>query len=247
MEAFLLALFGHKVRYTYPRLWSTKAETVAEVYCRVPRRRHLGTNAFMLARTTAGIGIRTVAPMRHLCCLHAQTYECAGNRWYRRQKDLCMGRFERRAVRRWCRRRSSEKPNREVPCMSTRSRGRFISITWPVCRIHGQVRSRSTAKPSNSAGLSHFQSKRHGKSWNGYSRSTEKNGKDFLESLGARSFLAQWTLGRTMICVLDELSFHDVGERLRLARETAGITQADAATGINVARTTPARHRERPA
>ncbi len=37
---------------------------------------------------------------------------------------------------------------------------------------------------------------------------------------------------------LDELSFHDVGERLRLARETAGITQADAATGINVARTT---------
>ena len=37
---------------------------------------------------------------------------------------------------------------------------------------------------------------------------------------------------------LDELSFHDVGERLRLARETAGITQAEAATCINVARTT---------
>ena len=37
---------------------------------------------------------------------------------------------------------------------------------------------------------------------------------------------------------LDELSFHDIGERLRLARETAGITQADAATSINIARTT---------
>lgn len=37
---------------------------------------------------------------------------------------------------------------------------------------------------------------------------------------------------------LDELSFHDVGERLRLARETAGITQADAATSIKIARTT---------
>ena len=29
MEAFLLALFGHEVRYMYPRLWHTKAETLA--------------------------------------------------------------------------------------------------------------------------------------------------------------------------------------------------------------------------
>lgn len=29
MEAFLSALFGHEIRYTYPRLWHTKAETVA--------------------------------------------------------------------------------------------------------------------------------------------------------------------------------------------------------------------------
>lgn len=35
-----------------------------------------------------------------------------------------------------------------------------------------------------------------------------------------------------------ELTFHNIGERLRIARETAGITQADAATGIHVARTT---------
>ena len=37
---------------------------------------------------------------------------------------------------------------------------------------------------------------------------------------------------------LDELDSIDVGERLRVAREAAGITQADAATDINVARTT---------
>ena len=30
MEAFLLALFGHDIRYDYPRLWHTKAETIAE-------------------------------------------------------------------------------------------------------------------------------------------------------------------------------------------------------------------------
>ena len=37
---------------------------------------------------------------------------------------------------------------------------------------------------------------------------------------------------------LDETSSIDVGERLRVARETAGITQADAAANIDVARTT---------
>ena len=37
---------------------------------------------------------------------------------------------------------------------------------------------------------------------------------------------------------LDELNAHDVGERLRIAREAGGITQADAATRIGVARTT---------
>ena len=36
----------------------------------------------------------------------------------------------------------------------------------------------------------------------------------------------------------EELNSHDVGERLRIARETAAITQADAAAGIDVARTT---------
>ena len=37
---------------------------------------------------------------------------------------------------------------------------------------------------------------------------------------------------------LGELNSQDVGERLRIAREETGITQADAAAGINVARTT---------
>ena len=36
----------------------------------------------------------------------------------------------------------------------------------------------------------------------------------------------------------EETDFVDVGRRLRIARETAGITQACAAAGINVARTT---------
>ena len=38
--------------------------------------------------------------------------------------------------------------------------------------------------------------------------------------------------------VLEGLKSHDVGERLRIARVAAGITQADAAAGIDVARTT---------
>ena len=38
--------------------------------------------------------------------------------------------------------------------------------------------------------------------------------------------------------VLEELSTHDVGERLRIAREVADVTQANAAIAIGVARTT---------
>jgi len=37
---------------------------------------------------------------------------------------------------------------------------------------------------------------------------------------------------------LDQIALADVGERLRIARESAGITQADAAASIDVARTT---------
>ena len=36
METFVFALFGHKVRYTYPRLWCTKGETLAEFLGRYP-------------------------------------------------------------------------------------------------------------------------------------------------------------------------------------------------------------------
>ena len=36
METFVLALFGHKVRYAYPRLWCTKGETLAEFLGRYP-------------------------------------------------------------------------------------------------------------------------------------------------------------------------------------------------------------------
>ena len=36
MEAFLLALFGHQVRYDFPRLWYTKGETLAEFVADCP-------------------------------------------------------------------------------------------------------------------------------------------------------------------------------------------------------------------
>jgi hypothetical protein len=36
MEAFLLALFGHEVRYAFPRLWHTKGETLADFVANCP-------------------------------------------------------------------------------------------------------------------------------------------------------------------------------------------------------------------
>jgi len=41
-----------------------------------------------------------------------------------------------------------------------------------------------------------------------------------------------------MTMALDQIAAADVGERLRLARESAGVTQADAAASIDIARTT---------
>ena len=40
MEAFLLALFDHQVRYNFPRLWSTKGETLAEFVANCPDGAH---------------------------------------------------------------------------------------------------------------------------------------------------------------------------------------------------------------
>ena len=61
--------------------------------------------------------------------------------------------------------------------MSTRLRGRFTLIIWPAFGNRRQIRSRSTVKSSSSADHLNFQNQKRAKSWNGCSRSTEKNGK----------------------------------------------------------------------
>ena len=68
-------------------------------------------------------------------------------------------------------------------------------------------------------------------------RQHECEWKAFILSLGSNSFIAGWT-DLADEYDLDQTLPADVGERLRIARESTGITQADAATAIEVARTT---------
>ena len=68
---------GLDIRYTYPAPLAHQGGNVGGVHRRVPGRNELGPDALMLAGTAAGIFIRKVAPVRHLCRLHAQAHEWA--------------------------------------------------------------------------------------------------------------------------------------------------------------------------
>ena len=105
MKAFLLALFGHEVCYTYPRLWSTKAETVAEFIAACPDDDSwTQTRSCWQGQRQASVSGRwRQCGICAACMLRRMSVHAIGGT--EDKKDLCLGRFERRAVRRWCRRR----------------------------------------------------------------------------------------------------------------------------------------------
>ena len=80
MEAFILALLGHQVRYIFPRLWHTKGETLAEYVAKCPDCPDWEEtrSCWQLQRQVSVAG--PDAPMRHLRRMHAQTHEYSCHR-----------------------------------------------------------------------------------------------------------------------------------------------------------------------
>ena len=194
MEAFLLALFGHKVRYTYPRLWSTKAETVAAFIAACPDGDTWAqTRSCWQGQRQASVSGRwRQCGICAACMLRRMSVQAIGGTEDKKTyvwEDLSAERFEDGAA---------------AGFRKAEPRGAMyeyaIAGTLHLDHLAGLSHSRASQVPldrqafqlSRSIALSEQETRQklerllaqHRKEW-----------KDFLESLGARSFLAQWTLG----------------------------------------------------
>ena len=193
MEAFPLALFDHKVRYTYPRLWSTKAETIAEFITACPdddiwaqtRSCWQGQRHVSVSGRLRQCGICAACMLRRMS-VHAigGTEDKETYAW----EDLSAEWFEDGVA---------------AGFRKAKPRGAMyeyaIAGTLHLDHLAGLSHSRASQIPldlqvfqlSRSIALSEKETRQklerlltqHRKEW-----------KDFLESLGARSFVSQWTL-----------------------------------------------------
>lgn len=193
MEAFLLALFGHEVRYTFPQLWCTKAETIAEFIAACPdddiwaqtRSCWQGQRHASVSGQLRQCGVCAACMLRRMS-VHAiggtenkKTYV-----W----EDLSTERFEGGAAEGF----KKAEPQGAMY-------GYAIAGTLHLDHLAGLSDSPANQVPldrqvfqlSRSLALSEQETRQklerlltqHRKEW-----------KDFLESLGARSFVSQWTL-----------------------------------------------------
>ena len=137
------------------------------------------------------------------------------------RKPTC-GRAWTRNDSKTARPRDSRTRGRKAHCTSMRSReplhlDHLASLRHSLANQTALVRHVSPAEPDpGSLGTGYLA--QHGREWSAY-----------LDSLEDRSFVRMWS---------DELSTRDVGDRLRLARDVAGMTQGNAAKRVGIARTT---------
>ena len=195
MRSFLLALFDHEVRYVYPRLWYTKAETLAAFIAACP-------NGDSWARTrSCWQGPRQVSVSQQL----RQCGICAAC-MLRRMSVHAVGAIEARDTYVW---EDLSAPSFEEGAAEefgkVRSQGALYeyAIAGALHLDHLADLSHSSANQvpldrqifrlSRSIELSEEETRlrlqrlltQHGKEW-----------KRFVESLGAGSFVAQWVQGR---------------------------------------------------
>ena len=194
MEGFLSALFGHDVRYIYPRLWHTKAETLAEFIAVCPdgtnwtqtRSCWQGRRQVSLFRKWRQCGICAACMLRRMS-VHAVggVEDRATYVW----EDLSAARYEDGAA---------------AGFRKTRAQGAFyeyaIAGTLHLDHLAGLQHSpanqvlldRQIFQLSRSLGVAEQETQQklerlltqHAREW-----------KDFVGSLGPRSFVAQWASG----------------------------------------------------
>ena len=195
MEAFLLAVFGHEVRYTYPRLWYTKAETLAAFIAACP-------NSDSWARTrSCWQGPRQVSVSQKLrqcgicaaCMLRRMSVHAVGATEAKETyvwEDLSAPCFEEGAAEEF----GKVKPQGAQYEYAIAGALHLDHLTdLPNSSANRVPIDRQIFRLSRSISLSEQETrqelerllKQHGEEW-----------KHFVGSLGARSFIAQWVLGR---------------------------------------------------
>ena len=194
MEALLSALFDHEIRYDYPRLWHTKAETIAEFIADFP-----GSEDWAQTRS-CWQGARQVSVSRQ----RRQCGTCAAC-MLRRMSVHAIGRAEKEDTYVW---EDLSAPRYEEGAASAFENNRpngalyeyAIAGALHLDHLAGLLLSspnkvlldRNVFQLSRSLDLPEEDTRRklerlltqHGNEW-----------KNFVHSLGPRSFVAQWALG----------------------------------------------------
>ena len=194
MEAFLSALFGHDIRYVYPRLWHTKAETLAAFTAECPD----GTNWALTRSCWQGQRQVSLNGKRRQCGICAACM-------LRRMSVHAMGGAEEEAAYIWEDLSAVRyEDGAAAGFRKTRPQGALyeyaIAGTLHLDHLAGLQHSpanqvlvdRQVFQLSRSLGATEQETQRklqrlltqHAREW-----------KDFVGSLGPRSFVAQWASG----------------------------------------------------
>ena len=195
MAVFLSALLDHKVRYTHPRLWHTKAETLAEFVANCPD----GPN-WMQTRScwqdsmrVSVSGKRRQCGVCAACMLRRMSVHAAGLTECRQSyvwEDLTAARFEDGAAFEF----ENRKPQGALYDYAIAGTLHLNHLANVLHSSANQVGlSRQVFLLSRSLGLSEEETrtklerllKKHTEEWNG-----------FIDSLGPRSFVTQWVRRR---------------------------------------------------
>ena len=191
MTVFLSVLFGHKVRYTYPRLWHTKGETLAEFVAKCPdgpnwiqpRSCWQGQRHVSVSGKMRQCGICTACMLRRMSVHAAGLTECEQSYVW---EDLTAPRYEDGAAPSF----GNKKPKGamyEHAIAGTLHLDHLAGILHTFANQAGSARQVDLL--SKSLGFSEEEVRTKLK------RLLEKHAKEwgsFIDSLGPKSFVAQW-------------------------------------------------------
>ena len=194
MARFLSALFEHDIRYTYPRLWYTKAETLAAFIAECPDGRNWAQtrSCWQDQRHVSLFGKRRQCGICVACMLRRMSVQAAGRAEDRATyiwEDLSAVRYEDGAASGF----SKSKPQGalyEYAIAGTlhldhlaglqHSPANQVQLEWQVFQLS---RSLGAAERETQQKLERLLTQ-HAREWDA-----------FVGSLGPRSFVAQWALG----------------------------------------------------
>ena len=194
MEALVAALFDHKVRYVYPRLWHTKGETLAEFLRKYPDDvAWMDTRScWQGARQVSVSGRRRQCGICAACLLRRMSVHSAGrteNRETYVWEDLSAPHFEDGAAGAF-KKRKAKGAFHEYAIAGTLHLDHLSDLLRSTA--NRSALARQTFLLSRSLGLSEEETRTN---LERMLRRHEEEWKSFVNSLGPRSFVAQWIAG----------------------------------------------------